>query len=276
MATPHLRRLIGREAALPERLAARREAWRRAGVAAAEALSALAGDEATLEGAALNGTSAAAIRAEDAGVVCAMSQGRGFVHLCAADAIRVTDVLLRTTPGGEAEEPADDPLRLLDTLLVRAAVSAIIGAIGKCFPNGLAELDGAPRSDWPLEMAGGAWLRVALRFAVGPLAFKVVLLLPEPHDAFAQDAAAVSAAPALRRAALTAPACLTAEVDRWQVPAGRIRLAVGDVLPLSGASIEALSLRVRTASGDRVVGAGELGTARGARAVRVTSVAAQD
>ena len=282
MSAPHLRCLLGRAASLPSDLAAHEEAWQRVGVAAARQLAELTEEKVSLVGASLGATSAAALRTRRAGILCPLAGATGFVELSRPDATIIAEALLRAPSEGGDEptrstpvaEDADEaePLRLLDTLLVRTAGATITEAAENGFGGAVGASLGEAEHAWPLQMEDGPWLRVAFSFALAERAFGMSLLLGGALDAFAAPVKTKVPNPALRRAALAAPARLDAEIDRWRVPAGRTRLRVGDVLPLPGASIEALALRVRTRTGQTLVAEGELGTARGARAVRVTRV----
>ena len=265
MPTDHLRLLTERTAPVPPALLAKAGAWARAADEAAVSLTdALAASvEAGVPRITL--TDDAACAASEAGVLCPLTDGRGHFQVAASDALRLAALLLRS------EEVPEAPV-LLDTLLIRCVASAVLSPVSAAFGTTLTLAGGAPLLDWPLTDAPSPVLHIELPFTLGGKEIRIGLLLTAPHGDFeAPRARPPAPSPALRRAALAAPARVEAVLDSWSVsPGTAAALAVGTVLPLPGASVEALELRVRTTGGSHVVGQGELGRARGRQAVRVT------
>ena len=267
MPTHHLRLLTERRAPVPEALLARAGAWRRAADEAAAALTEALGTEVAAAAPTLSLTDSGALEGTASGVLCPLGDARGHLQVAAEDALRMAALLLRS------EDAPGAPV-LLDALLIRAVARAVLAPVADAFDAALTLAESQPLLDWPLREGACPVLRASLPFEIGAQVATVTLLLDAPHTDFAARIAPPVPSPALRRAALAAPARLDAVLDRWSVsPGTAAALTVGTVLPLPGASVEALELRVRTRTGSHVVGEGELGRARGRQAVRVTRVA---
>ena len=267
--TDHLRLLLDQVAPLPPGLAARQPNWDRAAAAVADALTEQLKAEVTggAVSLALGDTQGRVKR--PAGVLCPLAGGRGFLQASERDARRLGALLL----AADAEE-AEGPPALLDALLVRSLGAAVIGPVAAGFDPSLEIEPVHPLSDWPQADEPSPVLCARLAFEVGGEPFVLTLHLNAPLTVFAAPAPDRAANPALRAAALLSPCGVDAVVDSWSVSARQIAaLRPGQTLALPGASVEALTLRVRTKAGSLTLGKGELGRAGGQQAVRLTEVA---
>ena len=266
--TDHLRLLLDRAAPLPPGLAARQRVWDRAVASAADALSSRLGTEVTGGAASLALTDTEACARGPAGILCPLANTRGFLQASERDAQRLAALLLA------AEESADEPPVLLDALLVRSLASAVIDPVAQGFDPSLGIEDRHPLSGWPPAEESMPVLSVRLAFDLSGGPIVLTLYLQGSLAPFAAPATERPANPALRAAALASSCGVDAVVDSWPVSARDVAgLRPGQTLPLTGASVEALTLRVRTKAGAVTLGKGELGRAGGQQAVRLTEVA---
>ena len=269
----HLAPLIGREAPLPAPLAARLPDW----TAAAETLAVRLTDALSVEteaGAVTLGIkSAAQVRTRKDVVVVPVTDG--FVVIGASDTTVVANHLLRAEPEPEAvaEDKEGEEPRALDTLLMGGIADEAAACVGVAFGVPMARTS-KPRFGWPPAAPDAApFLCASMPFVAAGRTMILRLLLDGPPDAFAApEATRPTPAPALAEAAREASAPLSAVLDSWTVTAAEAAsLRPGTVLPLPGASIEALEMVLALPGGPMRLATGELGKSRGRQAVRLTS-----
>ena len=264
----HLAPLIDREPALPPRLAARLPDWTAAAAALAARLTDALSAEVAPGPVTLAMKSAGQVRARKSVVTVPLTGGT--LALSAPDVTVLANHLLRA----EAEE-ADDAAepRNLDVLLMAGIAGEVASCVAAAFGTALAP-DGKPRVGWPPAAPDAQpMLCASLPFeAAGRTAILRLLLDGPPSTYAAPDAAPPAPLPSLSGAAREATAPLSAVLDSWTVTAAEAAsLRPGTVLPLPGASVEAIEMVLGLPGGPMRLGCGELGRSRGRQAVRLTS-----
>jgi hypothetical protein len=170
------------------------------------------------------------------------------------------------------------PLSVLDMLLVRNFLTDMLSVIGETFEIPLAvNRDEEPFTEWPFSLATRTEpvmvAQITLETESGE-ALRVELTLPPDAPAFHQqdEPAPAPTATAIGHARTTR-IHLEAILDSWTVRASELgTLGVGSVLPLPGATLEALQLVARTARGPVPLARGEHGRTKASQALRITAV----
>lgn len=280
MTTTHLAPLIGREAPLPPRLADKRAQWHAASDRLAERLTDALSAETAPSGIDLSLKSESQVRTRTDVVVIQLSDG--YAAISNGDTAVLANRLLRVEENDDAgvEASTDAPaLRALDILLMAGIAGEIVAAVAEAFGTELTHY-GKPRPGWPPVSggtsgagAGDTYLCAALSFETSGRRVTLRLFLEGPPGAYAAPTPALpSPCPRMADAAREAQAPLSAVLDSWTVTASEAaRLATGTVLPLNGASVEALDVVLDLPGGPMRLASAELGKSRGRQAIRLTS-----
>ncbi|WP_031551147.1 FliM/FliN family flagellar motor switch protein [Parvularcula oceani] len=274
MTEPHLRRLTRKTVTLPQAFLDNSRRWHEASQRMLPDLSRLLDADIAAETPLIDLIALPDMRAAapEPGVLFAMTSPSGagsWVRIGRSDALRLSALLLRASPGTEdPEAPA-----LLDGLLLRPVIEAVLGQLYTAFEVHLALDEEKPLFDWPLGMEEEARpvLHVRLPFTAGEVSAAITVFVTRDTECFAAPTPVVTGAPGARRAASAAPVILAAVLDSWEVTAREVAaFTPGMVLPLPAASVDAVAVMVEGGETRRQIAEAELGKDRGRQALRLT------
>ena len=178
----------------------------------------------------------------------------------------------------DAAEGGGGDLSILDGLLLRGAINAVLTPIGQAFGADIECIeDEEPLFEWPLAPPDPVRALLVARFVFrtdGEQKITLDVSLPTSHPAFARaDNEETDPSAALLETMSVLPVEVFAILDQWTTSPSAVKaLQPGETLSLKGASLDNLSLAVSNRGRPAILAHGEHGRSGGRQALRVTAV----
>ncbi|WOI52939.1 FliM/FliN family flagellar motor C-terminal domain-containing protein [Parvularcula sp. LCG005] len=194
-------------------------------------------------------------------------------HIARGDTMHMARLLLRAC---DQNDIGHDPT-MLDGLMLRALYRPLLNAYSSAFNISIALNDELPILDeWPHIRRADirSFLVVSTKLIVGDQTISLDLCLPNNEPRFAEHPdIAPPRQDAMVAAARSANVEISAVLDSWNVSPGIVAaFKKGTVLPLPGASMEALSLIINQGRRSTTLAHGEHGRSGGSQAIRLSQI----